>query len=71
MQDRPTKKFIINCDAERYEYYEEWINSHKCTKHKPFITISFTIMSHGPYVQARCHCGQYVDISPHTEETEA
>ena len=70
MSNKPTKRFILNCDADRYDYYEEWISTHKCKKLKPFITISFSIMSHGPYVEARCHCGQYVDISPITEEED-
>jgi hypothetical protein len=67
---RPTRIFSFEVDAVSYAIYEKWIDGHKCKFKKPHIMITITGTQYGKYIEARCKCGQYVDLSPWGNKTE-
>lgn len=60
---RPTRTFSFEVDAVSYAIYAKWIKGHKCRLKKPHIFITISGTQFGKYVEARCKCGQYIDLS--------
>ena len=67
---RPTRVFSVEIDAISYNIYEKWVDNHKCKFKRPQVSITILGTHFGKYIEARCKCGQYIDLSAWGNDSE-